>query len=100
MTSYSSLIDYNGTLYVTDLCSSVLKIDKTDKLSSILQSEPINTLDGWPNAVRDGETIGPTLVSGKMNSPIGITVSDAGEVGFTDWCLGGRVVQLTENLHN
>ena len=96
MTSPSSLIDYDGILYVTDLFSSILGIDKADQLFSVVPSEPINTREGWPNAIRDGETIGPTLVTGSMNSPHGITVSKDGQIRFTDWCLGGRVVQLTE----
>jgi len=99
MTSPSSLINHNEKLYVTDLYSSILMLDEFDTLTSIHPSEPINAREGWPNALKNGEIIGPTLASGTMNSPHGITVSKDGHVHFTDWCLGGRVVKLVIHLH-
>ena len=95
LTSPSSLVSRDGVLYVTDLFSTIIKVDRDNNLRAVIPSDLKNGNEGWPNTLNNGEVVGPTLTTGEMNSPHGISLSKTGEIIFTDWCLGGRVVKLS-----
>jgi hypothetical protein len=95
ITSPSSIVAHDNFLYVTDLFSTIIEVDKDDNIRALVPSKPKNENEGWPNTVENGEVVGPLLSTGAMNSPHGISISRSGEILFTDWCLGGRVVRLT-----
>ena len=95
MTSPSSLAVRGSDILVTDLFGAILAIDLDDQVRAIVPTSNVNTREGWPNKISDGDSIAPNVFEGKLNSPHGITVSIRGEVYFTEWYLGGRAVTIS-----
>jgi hypothetical protein len=50
--------------------------------------------EGWPNQIKDGESVAPDVIDGAVNSPHGVAVNSSGTVFFTEWYFGGRVVRI------
>lgn len=95
MTSPSSLAVRGSDLLVTDLFGAILAIDLSDEVRAIVPTSNVNTREGWPNKISDGDSVAPDVFEGRLNSPHGITVSTKGDIYFTEWYLGGRAVTIS-----
>jgi hypothetical protein len=94
MTSPSSITCSGDKLFVTDLRGAILSISMNDQVDAVISSSQLDGRPGWPNELINGETVAPTIQSGKINSPHGIVSSPDGSIYATEWYLGGRVISI------
>jgi len=94
MVGPSSIAIRGNHLFVTDLFGAILSIDKNDQVVVHVSAAKSERGEGWPNRIVDGLEVAPEVVEGAVNSPHGIAVTSDSRVIFTEWYLGGRVVQL------
>ena len=94
MTSPSSLAVRGERLMVTDLFGAILSIDMNDEIEIHLSAANAERGEGWPNHIEGGVEVAPVVRDCAVNSPHGIAVAPDGRVLFTEWYLGGRVVQI------
>ncbi len=90
----SSIAIRNDLLIVTDLYGAMLSIDLEGKVEILVPSIKPERGEGWPNQIKDGETVAPDVRDGAVNSPHGVCVAPNGTVFFTEWYFGGRVVRI------
>lgn len=95
MTSPSSITSSGKKLFVTDLRGAILSISMEDQVDAVISSTQLDGRPGWPNELINGETVAPTIQSGKINSPHGIVSTPDGSIYATEWYLGGRVIALS-----
>lgn len=94
MTSPSSITSSGSKLFVTDLRGAILSISIEDEVDAVISSTQLDGRPGWPNELINGETVAPTIESGKINSPHGIVSTPAGSIYVTEWYFGGRVISI------
>ena len=90
----SSIAVRQDLLIVTDLYGAILSADRAGKVEILIHSINPERGEGWPNQIKDGESLAPDVRDGAVNSPHGVAVSSNGTVFFTEWYFGGRVVQI------
>ena len=90
----SSFAIRNDLLIVTDLYGAMLSVDLAGNVEIIVPSIKPERSEGWPNQIKDGETVAPDVIDGAVNSPHGVAVNSIGTVFFTEWYFGGRVVRI------
>lgn len=90
----SSFAIRNDLLIVTDLYGAMLSVDLAGNVEILIPSIKPERGEGWPNQIKDGESVAPDVIEGAVNSPHGVAVNSNGTVFFTEWYLGGRVVQI------
>ncbi len=90
----SSIAVRQDRLIVTDLYGAMLSVDLAGKVEVLIPSIKPERGEGWPNQIKDGESLAPDVRDGAVNSPHGVAVSSNGTVFFTEWYFGGRVVQI------
>ena len=90
----SSFAIRNDLLIVTDLYGAMLSVDLADNVEILIHSIKPERGEGWPNQIKDGETLAPDVIDGAVNSPHGVAVNSSGTVFFTEWYFGGRVVRI------
>lgn len=95
MTSPSSIAVWQDQLVITDLFGAILGLRGQDDIFPIAASASDQTRPGWPNTLLSERLVSPALVDGIPNSPHGIAVSSDDKIYFTEWLIGGRVVQLS-----
>ena len=49
---------------------------------------------GWPNAIEDGNMVGPPVIPGEFVAPHGIAVDEQLNLYVTEFLIGGRLVRL------
>ena len=90
----SSFAIRNDLLIVTDLYGSMLSVDLAGHVGILIPSIKPERGEGWPNQIKDGESVAPDVIEGAVNSPHGVAVDSSGSVFFTEWYFGGRVVRI------
>ena len=90
----SSFAIRNDLLIVTDLYGAMLSVDLAGNVESLIPSIKPERGEGWPNQIKDGESVAPDVIEGAVNSPHGVAVDSRGSVFFTEWYFGGRVVRI------
>ncbi|KGA16522.1 hypothetical protein GM51_12335 [freshwater metagenome] len=90
----SSFAIRNDLLIVTDLYGAMLSVDLADNVEILIPSIKPERGEGWPNQIKNGETLAPDVIDGAVNSPHGVAVNLSGTVFFTEWYFGGRVVRI------
>ena len=94
MVGPSSIAVRGDRLIVTDLFGAILSVDAEDRIEILVPPIRVDRVEGWPNKLVDGTEVAPDIRDGAVNSPHGVTVSPLGEVLFTEWYFGGRVVRI------
>ena len=90
----SSFAIRNDLLIVTDLYGAILSVDLAGNVEILVPSIKPERGEGWPNQIKDGESVAPDVIDGAVNSPHGVAVNSSGTVFFTEWYFGGRVVRI------
>lgn len=90
----SSFAIRKDLLIVTDLYGAMLSVDLAGNVEILIPSIKPERGEGWPNQIKDGESIAPDVIVGAVNSPHGVAVNSSGTVFFTEWYFGGRVVRI------
>ena len=94
MPAPSSIVVRGDDLFLTDLFGAILSVDRDDQVKVHLRAAQSERGEGWPNQLIRGGEVAPNVAEGAVNSPHGIAVASSGAVLFTEWYLGGRVVQI------
>ena len=94
ITSPSSIAIAGKNLYFTELHGGLVSVSQQNEVQDVLPRSNRTRDEGWPNQL-DAETlVRPSLTTGILNSPHGLTSSESGSLFLTEWVIGGRTIRL------
>jgi len=94
LTSPSGITRYGNGLMVTQLYGSLVYVGDDDLVEDVISGQDIHGAPGWPNALNDaGRPVKPQFALGSVIAPHGITSNAKGEIFFTQWFIGGHVLE-------
>ena len=90
---------HGDLMVIIELHANIALVDADDNLvAQIGTNRAVCDVEGWPNVRNErGETIRNNLLeAGKLNSPHGVAMDDAGNIYVSEWLVGGRYTKLAK----
>lgn len=90
--SPSSFAVVEDGIYVTELHGAITRLESDGSITCIQRNDRHET-PGWPNGILNNFPIRAKLEPHEINSPHGICSHPNGNIYFTEWLIGGRVME-------
>ena len=90
--SPTGFASHGDLMVIIELHANMVLVDADDNLvAQIGTNRAVCDVEGWPNVKNErGETVRNNLLeAGKINSPHGVAMDDAGNIYLSEWLVGG-----------